>query len=608
MLRNLSPTVFSLLMLWPWPTSYAGSERDVIEHIFDGYAVTERPVVNKSTVVEVKVRLSINQIMDLNVVRQSLTAIYSQELNWYDQFLTWKPSDYGGVTRIRVPKSKLWLPDINVFQRINWADVQSLEQVLTNPIVQYNGQVTVQEPRYLTSACSVDVKYFPFDAHNCTINIGSWTYKPFEVDVKPGNFAAGTFSYMTNSEWELVSYQVQYHEGWEPMGNYTELEFSLHIRRRPWFMLLNTVLPTAFISCLTLINFFMPCETGEKMGYGITLFLALCVNLLAISSMLPHTGEELPIIQKFLVVCIMMVAFSLVSTTVVLRLYHTEPHHKIPSCIKRLMAHGIIRTMFCGGACRVLMSCLGFSDNARRTLSGNGGNFPSRPASRQNSFKYTRNSAGMLYMEPKYTSGVFCHRNDCNGMGTPGTAYKGLKTGPRALTPERVEKDLETFKENPYTAKDSSMPNGIYIIQANGNHSSKQLEATPTFERQMLNTNSLPRRKSQSNPVNNQNPKRSNSKSVHEKLNQLTGVENYNIKTNQNQNQPTAVNSSLVDVLERLRVSIDNLEASSRGPTKTDWMKLAEMIDKIMAITYIGIYSMTLMYLVLALRPAIYLP
>ncbi|XP_075251654.1 neuronal acetylcholine receptor subunit beta-3-like [Convolutriloba macropyga] len=202
MLRNLSPTVFSLLMLWPLPTSYAGlenlqclpncSERDVIEHIFDGYAVTERPVVNKSTVVEVKVRLSINQIMDLNVVRQSLTAIYSQELNWYDQFLTWKPSDYGGVTRIRVPKSKLWLPDINVFQRINWADVQSLEQVLTNPIVQYNGQVTVQEPRYLTSACSVDVKYFPFDAHNCTINIGSWTYKPFEVDVKPGNFAAGT--------------------------------------------------------------------------------------------------------------------------------------------------------------------------------------------------------------------------------------------------------------------------------------------------------------------------------------------------------------------------------------------------------------------------------
>ena len=54
-------------------------------------------------------------------------------------------------------------------------------------------------------------------------------------------------SFMTNSEWDLVSYSVEYHEGWEPMGNYTELVFSLHVRRRPWFMLLNTVLPTAFI-------------------------------------------------------------------------------------------------------------------------------------------------------------------------------------------------------------------------------------------------------------------------------------------------------------------------------------------------------------------------
>ncbi|XP_063718179.1 neuronal acetylcholine receptor subunit alpha-9-like [Symsagittifera roscoffensis] len=163
-----------------------------MSNVFDGYAVTERPVVNKTTVILVKVRLSINQIMDLNVVRQSLTAIYSQEMNWYDEFLTWTPAEYGGVRRIRVPKDNIWLPDINVFQRINWADVQSLEQVLTNPIVQWDGRVTVQEPRYLTSACSVDVKYFPFDAHHCTINIGSWTYKPYEVDVMPGEFAAGT--------------------------------------------------------------------------------------------------------------------------------------------------------------------------------------------------------------------------------------------------------------------------------------------------------------------------------------------------------------------------------------------------------------------------------
>ena len=42
-----------------------GSEKDIMSNVFDGYAVTERPVVNKTTVILVKVRLSINQIMDL---------------------------------------------------------------------------------------------------------------------------------------------------------------------------------------------------------------------------------------------------------------------------------------------------------------------------------------------------------------------------------------------------------------------------------------------------------------------------------------------------------------------------------------------------------------
>ena len=62
--------------------------------------------------------------------------------------------------------------------------------------------------------------------------------------------------------------------------------------------------------------------------------------------------------------------------------------------------------------------------------------------------------------------------------------------------------------------------------------------------------------------------------------------------------------------LDRLREAIQGLNNnnSNPGPTKTDWMKLAETIDKIMALTYIFIYSMTLTYLVLALKPAIYIP
>ncbi|XP_063720281.1 neuronal acetylcholine receptor subunit alpha-9-like [Symsagittifera roscoffensis] len=313
---------------------FAGPEKQVSDVLFEDYINTERPVKNKSQVVTVNVRLSLNQIMDLNIIQQALTAIYSCELSWTDEFLRWNPAEFGNVTRIRADKSKIWLPDINVFQRINWVDVKSLEQVLTNPKLRSDGRVTMQQPLYLKSACSVNVKYFPFDSHVCKISVGSWSYPPTEVDVRPGFYANGIFNYMNNMEWDLQKYTVRYNMAQEPMGNYTELIFSLQLNRRPSFMLLNTVLPTSFTSCLTLINFLMPCESGEKMGYGITLFLALCVNLLAISGMLPHTGEELPIIQGFLVVWISMSALSLVSTMLVLRLYHTSPtEHKVPAIL-----------------------------------------------------------------------------------------------------------------------------------------------------------------------------------------------------------------------------------------------------------------------------------
>ncbi len=37
--------------------------------------------------------------------------------NWFDEFLNWDPAEYDNVERIRVSKDRVWLPDINVFQR-----------------------------------------------------------------------------------------------------------------------------------------------------------------------------------------------------------------------------------------------------------------------------------------------------------------------------------------------------------------------------------------------------------------------------------------------------------------------------------------------------------
>ena len=36
---------------------------------------------------------------------------------WTDEFLTWKPEDYGGIRAISMPPSYVWTPDIELYNR-----------------------------------------------------------------------------------------------------------------------------------------------------------------------------------------------------------------------------------------------------------------------------------------------------------------------------------------------------------------------------------------------------------------------------------------------------------------------------------------------------------
>lgn len=36
---------------------------------------------------------------------------------WYDIKLKWEPKEYGGVTRLYVPSTEIWLPDIVLYNK-----------------------------------------------------------------------------------------------------------------------------------------------------------------------------------------------------------------------------------------------------------------------------------------------------------------------------------------------------------------------------------------------------------------------------------------------------------------------------------------------------------
>jgi len=78
--------------------------------------------------------------------------------------------------------------------------------------------------------------------------------------------------------------------------------FELTIRRKPLNVILTVVIPIAMLSILNICVFVLPCESGERAGYAITVFLAFAVFMTIISSSLPEKSDSVSLFSIYLVI------------------------------------------------------------------------------------------------------------------------------------------------------------------------------------------------------------------------------------------------------------------------------------------------------------------
>jgi len=49
---------------------------------------------------------------------------------------------------------------------------------------------------------------------------------------------------------------------------YSDVKFTVHLRRRPLYYILYLIVPTGTVAALTLLAFLLPPDSGEKIGLG----------------------------------------------------------------------------------------------------------------------------------------------------------------------------------------------------------------------------------------------------------------------------------------------------------------------------------------------------
>jgi nicotinic acetylcholine receptor len=200
------------------------------------------------------------------------------------------------------PSQNVTVDNNKCFFYISSADDHTDGYMAALAMVSSNGRVFWPPIVKLRSTCSLDITYFPFDDQICTLKFGSWAYDGTQVDVFNRSNGIDLKNYVSNGEWELIEVKVIrnyviYSCCPEP---YPDITFTLHMRRRTLYYTYNVIVPCIMLSALTLLGFWMPPDSGEKVTLGLTVLLAFSVFMLLIAESMPATSFYVPLIGKLI--------------------------------------------------------------------------------------------------------------------------------------------------------------------------------------------------------------------------------------------------------------------------------------------------------------------
>ncbi|XP_073457419.1 5-hydroxytryptamine receptor 3A-like [Aquarana catesbeiana] len=266
---------------------------ELSQHLMNGYNKGVRPVKNWRKPITVYIKISIYAILGVDEINQLLKSYIWYNQSWVDEFLQWDPTKFDNLTRISIPTQSIWLPDIMIEEAVSSKDSPDVPYVYVN----YHGRVINNIPIHITTACKLDVYYFPFDAVNCSMSFSSWLHTAQDINISFARMPHESHNiintHVTEGEWDLLEVVRNYKESNEPDRIFGEITYNIILKRKPMFYVVNVIFPSAILMIMDTIGFFIPPESGERISFKITLLLGYSVFLVIASETLPAVGAPL---------------------------------------------------------------------------------------------------------------------------------------------------------------------------------------------------------------------------------------------------------------------------------------------------------------------------
>ncbi|MBZ3885556.1 Acetylcholine receptor subunit epsilon [Sciurus carolinensis] len=310
-------------------------ELNLYHHLLNNYDRECRPVKRPEDTVTITLKVTLTNLISLNEKEETLTTSVWIGIDWQDYRFNYSKDDFGGIEILRVPSELVWLPEIVLENNI---DGQFGVAYDANVLIYEGGYVSWLPPAIYRSTCAVEVTYFPFDWQNCSLIFRSQTYSAKEVefvfavdeDGKTVNkIDIDTVAFTENGEWAIdfcPGLIRHYDSGSADSPGETDVIYSLIIRRKPLFYVINIIVPCVLISGLVLLAYFLPAQAGgQKCTVSINVLLAQTVFLFLIAQKIPETSLSVPLLGRYLIFVMVVATLIVMNCVIVLNVSLRTP-------------------------------------------------------------------------------------------------------------------------------------------------------------------------------------------------------------------------------------------------------------------------------------------
>uniref|UniRef100_A0A671RBU8 Gamma-aminobutyric acid receptor subunit beta-2-like n=1 Tax=Sinocyclocheilus anshuiensis TaxID=1608454 RepID=A0A671RBU8_9TELE len=245
----------------------------------------------------------------LNINDYTLTMYFQQA--WRDKRLSYTEIPLNLTLDNRVA-DQLWVPDTYFLN-----DKKSFVHGVTvkNRMIRLHPDGTVLYGLRITTtaACMMDLRRYPLDEQNCTLEIESYGYTTDDIEFywRGGDGAVTGVERIELPQFSIVDYKLISKNVVFSTGSYPRLSLSFKLKRNIGYFILQTYMPSILITILSWVSFWINYDaSAARVALGIT-------TVLTMTTINTHLRETLPkipyvkAIDMYLMGCFVFVFLAL---------------------------------------------------------------------------------------------------------------------------------------------------------------------------------------------------------------------------------------------------------------------------------------------------------